>query len=143
MLDFFTILFFSKTTLLTPEYVDVGISPDRYELTLNKPISAITRGAGIEIDVSKTILADGASSILQIREEVAASFPKGSITATLIGKGGEIQLTYQGNSMIGANSVRLDLSNVGIPTNQKFERLVLVTEVELASVKIYWRNYKL
>ena len=104
---FFKILFFSKVVLLTP--VPVSISKDiPFTLILEKPISAINRGASIEIDITSMI--GSGLNIAEVRHKVRQQFPDGSIVATLSGlNGGDIVLYNVGES-ISKDKVNLLLS---------------------------------
>jgi len=141
-MDFLLILFFSKTVLLTPDFIDVDTNMTGFELSLDERLSAITQGATIQIDVSEMLMKDGGKNVLEIRDAVRNRFPDKSIEVGLIGGQEEVRLTYQGAVMANNDSVRLILSSDAFPTGVDFSRMVIKTDVELIKVKIYWRNYK-
>ncbi len=142
MFDFFLILFFSKMVLLTPSYVDINHGVDGYTVILQEPISAITPGASIQIDVTEMLDPFGKGDLFKIRSAISDLFKEGSIKVTL-GEGSEaIRLVYEGGSLIGDDSVFLALSGENIPTGVDFNKLIIKTEIQLKRVKIYWKNYK-
>ncbi len=140
-MTFLLILFFSKTILLTPEFIDVDTNMSGFEMSLSEPVSAITQGASIQIDVSEMLMKDGENNIIEIRNRVRNHFPENSVEVELIGEQVEINLTYQGGVSTNKDSVRLVFSNNEMPTGVDFNRIVIKTNVGLSRVKIYWRNY--
>lgn len=141
MLDFFRVLFFAKTILLTPEPItllgDVEIRP-----TL--PLTAITAGASIEIDVSSMMTKHQKEGIVEFRRRVTEAFPSGSINAKLFGKDNrEVILSYDGGVAYTDKAVYLGLyAHDGVPTGVEFNRVKLTSRVQLNSVKVSWRNAK-
>jgi hypothetical protein len=142
MVDFLFILLFSKTVLLTPDFITIDNFSDGYKVALNKPISAITSGASIQIDVSKMDLLSIKRSITETRNIVAKEFPVRSVKVTLKGEGEKVQLIYQGAILANNDGVRLVLSSDKIPIDVNFNEVIVRTNVELQRVKIYWKNYK-
>lgn len=141
MIDFFLIVFFSKTILLTPNDIDLKSGID-YVRTLEEPISAITQGASVQIDVSKMIPTKENIGIVERRSLAKEVFPDGVvIEAKLTGKNGEVSLQYEGNVIVGNNMVRLKLSNVHIPTSVEYDKISLRSSVKLDKVRVYWKNY--
>ena len=71
MKEFFLILFFSKSILLTPTPVTLeGI----VSLVPEEPISAITTGASVEIDISSIIVKGQNEGIVEFRERLKKIF---------------------------------------------------------------------
>ena len=141
MLEFFWILFFSKTVLLTPDYVVIDGGASGYELELKEPISAITAGASIQVDVSEMVLRGSGNDLLQVRRKISEMFPLGSIEATIEGAANSIRLTYTGHTAVNNDSARLLLTADSVPTGVEFHKLSVMTDVDLTRVKVYWRNY--
>lgn len=142
MLDFIKILFFSNLILLTPEPVDIG--PHAVEIPLKKPISALTAGARIEIDVSSIISRNENDEISDLRKKVQELIPGGGIRAELVDKKGEtIVLAYQGGTSISKESIHITLlGEEGILPDREFTRLTVYSQFELNDVSIFWRNHK-
>lgn len=142
MKDFFLILFFSKTILLTQN--PITMSNGELELKLNEPIEAITSGASIQIDVTSMLKWDKNEGIKELRKKLDAIFPSGSIKAKLIEDDGmEIDLIYTGSSLINEDNVRLSLYGDGkISVDKEFTSIKLISSVELDEVNVYWKNYK-
>ena len=141
MLDFLIILFFAKTVLLTPDFIDIDVSNELYKLDFAKPVRAINSGASIQLDVTEMLSSDIDKGVTVIRTEIKELFPDGSIEATLFGEGSNINLEYRG-SLISKNSIRLQFKSNQMPTDKEFSSLVLKTKVNLKRVKFFWRNHQ-
>jgi len=140
MKEFFLILFFSKTVLLTPDPINLH---GRLELVPDKPIEAITSGASIQVDVSSTAAWNGKEDILVFRKKLSDLFPPGAIKAKLVGKGKEVTLSYQGNYQFNKDNVMLSLcADNGIPTGVEFTKVIIESSIDLNRIKVYWKNYK-
>lgn len=141
MNEFFLILFFSKTVLLTPDLINLH---GRLELVPDRPIEAITSGASIQIDVSSMVAWDGKEDILIFRKKLSEHFPPGTITAQLIGKDNkEVTLSYQGNHLFNKNNVMLSLyAGNGMPTDIEFTKVIIESNIKLLGIKVIWINYK-
>lgn len=136
MKEFFTILFFGKVLLLTPNPVSVV---DQFELTLDEPIAAITSGANVQIDVSSMFELTG---ITETRQTVSSRFPDGCLNAVLHGANSEVSLRNMG-ILVSNNSIRISLSaNSGVPTDSEFSRITISSCVKMTDVEIYWANHK-
>lgn len=141
MKEFFLILLFSKTVLLTPEPVDLD---GRIELAPDTPIEAITPGASIEIDVTPVIAWSGKEDITSFDKRLSDHFPPGGITATLVADGHEnVALSYRGHHRFNGKRVVLSLdADHGVPPGVKFNRVIIQSNIKLEGVRVYWRNYK-
>ena len=140
MLEFLRILFFAKTVLLTPQ--PVTLLGDM-ELRPQEPLTAITSGAGIEIDVTSMLARRQDEGIVDLRRRVVEAFPRGRIEARLLGKGPEVLLRYEGGVAVSDDAIVLGLvAEGGIPTDAEFDRVILKTAVKLESVRVSWRNAK-
>ncbi len=135
MKEYFLLLFFLKTVLLTPD--PVTISNNAFEIFPEKPLKAITGGAVIYIDVSNYVNKEVGF------DEIENKFPERSVHGRLVEKNGKgIKLRHQGFSTSN-NEIRLIISGVkSIPTNIKFVKVVLWSEKELKDVKVIWKNGK-
>ena len=141
MIDFIRILLFAKTLLLTPEPIDLF---GDVELRPLKPLTAITAGADIEIDVSSMFTKPKEEDVVDFRRRLAETFPTGTIEAKLFGEGGQVEiLSFDGNSAFSDHAVILLLgAKNGVPTDVKFERVLITSRVKLHSVNVSWKNYK-
>lgn len=139
MLDFFRILFFAKTVLLTPDPINVLGDID---LRPSEPLTAITTGASIEIDVSSMIKKPQQEGIVEFRRRVAEAFPPGSINAKLLGKDNrQVTLWYDGGVAFAKDAIFLGLyAGDGVPIDAEFDRVKLTSRVQLKSVRVSWRN---
>jgi hypothetical protein len=77
MKEFFLILFFAKSVVITPEPVDIA---SIVTFDLPEPVSAITSGAHVRIDVSESLPSDlDVSDPVAVLEYLAVRFPDGSV----------------------------------------------------------------
>jgi hypothetical protein len=142
MIDFLLILFFSKTLLLTPNPIDINGS---VEIHPSEPLKAITEGASLQLDVSSAI---GIGSIkdegiLKLKERVLEKFPSGKVHAQLITADNKsVSLEYEGNYSYRDHSIWLTLAGQpGVPTDLKFNKVRIESEIPLQGVKVLWKNY--
>jgi hypothetical protein len=141
MKEFFLILLFSKTVLLTPVPIDLY---GKMEFNLENPIDAITSGASIQVDISSMFKIHDDENILQFRSRVKETIPPGSVVAILFDEKGEkILLEYKGGNQFNGKSVMIILTNAdGVPIDRKFKRVVISSKVNLEGINIYWKNFK-
>jgi hypothetical protein len=138
MIDFILAFLLGHTSLLTPAPVDIRGSQ---EINLTKPISAVTDGATLQIDVSSVV--SPKLGPFRVPASVLEAFPKGSITATLSQTHGSasVKMVYSGDVMLLSNEVRILLPpKTSIATRVKFDRITITTSKQLPAVKIYWNN---
>lgn len=134
------ILLFGSVTPLTeaPVHLIVGAN----EVPLRKPISAVTSGASLEVDVSAMI--PKAELTLDLsRKWVERNIEAGCLKAVLQGRGTPLtSLEFNGRSAFAPGKVFLILSSrTGAPVRQKFRSLTLTSCKPLNNVVLYWRNY--
>ena len=142
MWKFIIILFFSKTILLTPSAINID-KGEKYVINLNESISAITTGANIQIDVSNMIIKDTLKiNLIETRRIVSDMFDKGSIQAVLISENDKIMLTYQGETFINENNIRLVLSANKVSIRVDFSAIEMTSDVRLEKIEVFWKNYK-
>jgi hypothetical protein len=142
MKTFLLILFFGKSVLLTPDYVDIDKD---FTIELNESISAITSGASIKIDVVENLKYEEGVDISNFRQRVRELYPPNSIEASLIEKNGEItKLVYGGSGIMFNNkNTLLSLESYGgVPTDREFVKVIIHSKVTLDSVLVNWVNYK-
>lgn len=139
---FLRILFFSRVVLLTPMPINLF---GEVELNPQEPLTAITRGACIQINVSSIITKSKQIGVLEFERRMEELFPAGSIEAILIGKDTRpLTLFYDGNFAYSKNEVFLTLhADGGVPTDVEFDRIIITSNIELKSVLVSWKNYKL
>ncbi len=140
MKEFFLILLFSKTILLTPDPINLH---GRLELVPDKSIRAITSGASVQIDVSSLINKDENEGILAFRKRLLGMFPPKTISAKLLGEDAGVVLQYDGGYSFNKDGVWLGLyAENGIPTDIEFKRVVIESSIKLNGIKILWKNYR-
>lgn len=140
-MEFLRILLLGKTVLLTPAPIDLF---GEVELNLQEPLTAVTTGASIEINISSMITKPRQEGILEFRRRIKEAFPPGNIEATLTGKDTQpVMLRYDGASAYSEHEVILILNaDGGVPTGFEFERLIVTSRIKLKSVTVSWKNYK-
>lgn len=139
---FLLILFFGKSILLTPDYIDID---KNYTIELSKSISAITSGASIQIDVFENVKYVKGMDINEFRKKVRVLYPPHSIEATLIEENGNITKLNYGTSgiMFNSKSTLLGLySDTGVPTDREFVKVKIMSKVDLNDVLVTWNKYK-
>jgi hypothetical protein len=139
MKEFFLILFFSKTILLTPDPINLF---GEMEIIPDKPLKAITSGATIQLDVSSMIGKN--QGITEFDKTMEKNFPAGSFQATLYGSNNkEVTLRYDGHYSFSDKDVRLTLStDSGVPTDAEFSKVRITSSIRLKNIKVFWKNYK-
>jgi len=141
MKEFFLILFFGKSVLLTPMPVTLE---DEVALVPKEPLSAITIGANLEIDVTHIIKwAQEEEGILEFRDRVRKRFPPQSIKARLIQKtGNEITLSYDGLMQFNNKSTLLSLyGEKGVPIDREFYKVIITSNIKINDVLVHWKNH--
>jgi len=141
MMEFVRLLFLAKTILLTPAPIDIF---GEIELKPAKPLTAITAGASIEIDVSSMIKKHKGEDIIQFRRKVEETFPASMVEAKLISVSRqELILSYRGDCAYSENAVLLILrAEGGVPIDIAFQTLVVRSRKKLEAVTVSWKNYQ-
>jgi hypothetical protein len=141
MKELLLILFFSEWVLLTPQAVDISTE---LVLTPDKPMTAITSGAGVHIDLKD--FAGGVSlkktriteSTRILRERIAPE----SVRGYLLTDAGEQTLLDRAFFSLENDQAWIVLTaSTGIPTDLEFVTLSIQSSVELRNVRVYWKNY--
>lgn len=140
MKEFFLILFFAKSVALTPEPIDI-VSDVTFELA--EPVSAITSGAHVRIDVSRTLPGNlDASDPVAVLDYLSVQFPDGSVSATLTTGSGQSQILDRvGGASDGTRAELMVSSSTGVETGTDFSELTIETTVRLNSVTVVWQNH--
>lgn len=142
MKTFLLILFFSKTVPLTTDPVTIS---GEMAFQPSETLSAITRGASIQIDVTKMLPQANieASGIQGAQRLIEERIPAYGTRARLISDDGtEIVLNDYGIALSHEGGWVSLSSRTGVPTDLEFTKVIIESSVELTDVTIYWRNYK-
>ncbi len=147
-LMFLKILFLGKTILLTPSPVD--LSNQWLELTPNITIEAVTSGASLGIQISPNDpLLNNVKNSKDVFGKLKEAIPIGTLVAKLIDLNGhEILLSHSYFSISDfsfsrEDSVRILVTSAkSIPTDLKFNKIKIMSSIEIKDVKIYWKNFK-
>lgn len=136
MKEFFTILFFGKVVLLTPQPVTFE---DHLEIVLNEPIAAVTRGASLQVEVTSMIEVTG---VIETREAVDDRFPEDCVRAILHGSDSQVELWRMG-TRVSNDRVQIGLySDSGVPIDTEFSRIEVFSCAQMTDVDVYWSNHK-
>lgn len=132
------VLLFSNIIQLNNAPIDIS---KELEIKLKKPISALTFGASVEIDITQMLDKKTIKSldILLLKTVIEKKFPQGSVRAILQNNKQSIVLQHNGGMIIDNGSVRLRLYG-DVPTSVDFNNLKILTDVELKQVYIFWKN---
>lgn len=135
MKNLFLIMFFGKLILLTNS--PISINANWTYVNFNKPVTAITSGAGILVDVSKLIPPENGLEALR------GQFPTGTVEAVLYTSSGkELPLVHKGYYW-SKNECMLALYHQGgMPKDLQFTHLKIRASVPLNNVKVLWKNYQ-
>lgn len=134
------ILLFGKTILLTPN--PISIDNDAIVLKLSEPISAITKGASIQIEVTSMLSSYDVSDVIEAQGVVKELFPEGTISASLNNDDDDkVVLSYDGGILYNRKHTRLSLYSDDMPTKIKWDNVTIRSEVELIDVLVLWRNH--
>lgn len=137
ILTLLKIILFSGSTVITPVPIDIGREPILIEF--EKPISAITKGASVNIDVTPHISSQTVSDGFK---EIGNTFPSGCVIATLRSKQGEIITLSKSSGRWGGKKKMLNLSSEsGTPTGIKYVDMQISSCVEINNTVITWYNY--
>ena len=136
MKEFFLILFFAKSILLTPSSVD--LTSEWLRIPLEENLEAITSGAAIYVDVTKHVSTD--TSI----DELDATFPVSTIKARLVHDDGQETLLDNSSAYsIEEDKVYLSLDATdGVPTGKEFSALYVKSDKPFNGVYLVWMNHR-
>lgn len=141
MKEFFLILLFSKWVVLTPQAIDIA---NEIVLSPEKPLTAITGGAGVHIDLSDFAPAVGIkqTGIEESMRILNESIPREGVSGYLLtAEGQRISLDKAFFSLENNQAWMVLTSSSGIPTGPEFVTLSIRSSVEIPGVLVYWKNY--
>ena len=140
MIEFLQILFFAKSVLLTPEPIDIK---GEISLQLAEPVSALTSGAHVRIDVTRNIPSSvDLPNVVAVLDYLAERFPDGSVTATLMTVAGErVILERVSGSTSGERAEVVISSPSGVQTDIDFSEVKVATTTPLRAVTVTWQNH--
>lgn len=135
MKTFFLILFFGRSIFLTPEPLTIGET--WVELTPKKPLTAITSGAAIYVDVTQE------TGYVPITGRQI--IPKNSVIAELIPESGTPITISNHWSAHSTDEVHLILGpdDGRLPTGIKFKAVKIRSMKPIRGAKVIWKNYTL
>ena len=141
MKEFLLILFLGKSVALTPMPIDII---DEVTLELGEPVSAVTGGAHLRIDVTRGVPSSiDLGDVVDVLDYLAGQFPAGSVTATLTTDTGVAQTLDQvGGSSDGRTAELILSSSTAVPTGIDFSELKIDTTIPLPAVTVTWQNYR-
>lgn len=140
MIDFLLSLIFGSITLLTPAPIDVQ---KKTVITLSKPISAITDGATIQVDISSTV--PEKNGLTEGVDTARRTYPARSIAGTLSQSNGTISIPYiyTGQIIMTKEGARILLEPTAkLPERVEFDTITIMSQLELKQVNLYWKNVR-
>ena len=136
MKTFFLLLFFSKTLLLTPD--PINLSQDWMQIVPQRPLTAITSGATIIIDITSIVGEEKNIATLE------RTFPRGTVEAKLIRDDGTEVTLHDGFFAYSEHQCWILLSGDGpVPTSVRFVKVLVRGSPILRGVKVSWKNFQL
>jgi hypothetical protein len=140
MKEFFLILFFAQSIAITAEPIDIKNS---VSFRLADPVSAITSGAHVRIDVTNSLTGTiDFSDIVSVLDYLKVQFPSGSVIAILTtATGEEMVLDNVSGSSNGEIAELVLSSSSGMLTDVDFSELTIQSLTRLNDVTVTWQNY--
>jgi hypothetical protein len=139
VLTLLKVLLFGTWVSLTPDPIYLG--QPGIELDLEEPISAITAGAHLRIDISEHITDSDVIS----RLEQAAKFIESGCLSAILSTGENVSVTLDELGRSGSeDSTHLTLSSAsGVPTDVEFVKVSITSCKPIGEVLVKWANYKM
>jgi hypothetical protein len=140
MKEFFLILFLAKSIAITTEPIDIVNS---VSLILAEPVSAITSGENLLIDVTSSLVGTiYFSNIVWFLEYLKTQYPNGSVKAILTTSTGQsVILDNVSGSANGENAELVISSSSGLQTGIEFSELKIESSKKLLGVSVTWQNH--
>ncbi len=138
MLEMIQILLFGGLVTLTPEPVSIDETP--LQIIFSKPITAINCSASFNVKISEQITSDSYSEAIK---EAKSKFKDGCIKIELQSKGREaVFLSSDGSlSWGGKNNSSINLNRRNLPTDRKYNSMLISSCIPLRQSEITWYNY--
>ena len=132
---------FGSFVALTERPVDLVDGSN--DVPLRAPISAVTRGASIFVDITSMVPKNEVTIELS-RRWVEKNVSAGCLKAVLeSGDSDPVALEFKGSSSFEPGKVYLILaSGSGVPIRKDFRKISLTSCVRLNQVMIYWQNHQ-
>jgi hypothetical protein len=132
MKEFFVLLFFSKTSLLTAQ--PITIDSKCIDVPLKAPLEVLNPGAALQVEVVY-VATD------RWFDDLNRLYPKGTVTGTLA-RTDRTRLPIANSSVArGQKSSYLLLTpKEGYRSDDKFSALQLCSAVSLSGVRVLWQN---
>lgn len=137
-------IIFGKFIILTP--TAVFIDNEWFIINLHKPISAITNGAYIEIELpTNGDIVQSLDPTENLSEQLHDIFPYDSIKVELANKNEIIKLKYLRYAIYDfklkkEKSISIIVSG-DIPVKTKYNQVKIKSITPLSNVKVCWRNF--
>lgn len=138
MLEMIQILLFGGLVTLTPEPVSIDETP--LQIIFSKPITAINCSASFNVKISDQIASD---SYLEAIKEAKSKFKDGCIKIELQSKGREAVFLGSDGSLSwgGKNNSSNNINRLNLPTDRKYNSMLISSCIPLRQSEITWYNY--
>lgn len=141
-MEWLWILLFGSFVSLSDQ--PMNLTAGTHDVPLKKPLSAITSGAALYIDVTSMVPKDELT-IEGSRRWVERSVEPGCLKAALQTNGETtVPLEFRGGFSSAPDSLHLILPGPGssVPVRQEFNKLTVSNCMPLWQVRLYWANYR-
>lgn len=149
MKEFFLLLFFGKSILLTPSPITLG--PGCVELELQKTLRVINEGASLQVLIHQGPNdRQWLNDIDEARKKINGLYPNESINAQLMHSDGSIVNATNYNVGIGNEFYDLELTprlqpaakswQSAYQVGDKFTKVKICSEKTIPSASIYWHT---
>jgi hypothetical protein len=138
MLEMIQILLFGGFVTLTSEPVSINETP--LQIVFSKPITAINCSASFNVKISEQITSDSYSEAIK---EAKSKFKDGCIKIELQSKGREAVFLDSDGSLSwgGKNNSSINLNRRNLPTDRKYNSMLISSCIPLRQSEITWYNY--
>lgn len=138
MLEMIQILLFGGLVTLTPEPVSIDETP--LQIIFSKPITAINCSASFNVKISDQIASDSYSEAIK---EAKSKFKDGCIKIELQSKGREAVFLGSDGSLSwgGKNNSSININRLNLPTDRKYNSMLISSCIPLRQSEITWYNY--
>ena len=141
-MEWLWILLFGSFVSLSDQPMNVAAGA--HDVPLKKPLSAITSGAALYIDVTSMVPKDE-MTIDGSRRWVERNVAPGCLKAALQTEGATtVTVEFRGGFSSAPASLHLILSGPGfaVPVRQEFKKLTVSTCMPLRQIRLYWASYR-
>lgn len=137
MRDFIFILLFGKTTVLTPQPIDLL---QETKIAIGENLDVITAGANLDIDITSFLKNKKIESLVDNREKIESLLPRGTFSVFL--KYGDKTHKLEKRSYSKSNGkTYLTFHSASLSKKFIFNEVEVITKVPIENVYVQWNNF--